>query len=90
MNRKFKFFSDPGHAWLRVTLQDLAAAKMPLEMVSRYSYRDGANIYLEEDCDASLFIAHWEANQGPFTRDMVTESHNNGRSFVRNLERIGG
>ena len=54
-NRKFTFFADPGHGWLEVDREDLHALKLS-EKISRYSYAKGNKVYLEEDCDASLFL----------------------------------
>ncbi len=66
---KFKFISDPGHAWLEVP------AKMIFDMgiegdISGYSYMDvnhsrdpdDYKVYLEEDDDASIFIEKWMHN----------------------------
>lgn len=52
---KLKFYSDPSHGWLavkRTLLKELGL----LEKISSYSYQNGETVYLEEDCDASIFI----------------------------------
>lgn len=49
---------DPGHGWLRVPL--VSAEGLP---ISTYSYVDGRGgwLYLEEDCDAGVWLrAHGE------------------------------
>jgi hypothetical protein len=51
----FVFFSDPGHGWLRVLRAQLKQLGVE-DKVSRYSYQRGKWAYLEEDCDAALFI----------------------------------
>jgi len=49
------FFSDAGHAWLKVKksiLKDLGIA----EQITSYSYQFGEFAYLEEDHDLSVFV----------------------------------
>ena len=53
--RKLTFYADPGHGWLEVDRSDLDALGIS-DKVSRYSYSKGGKAYLEEDCDAGLFI----------------------------------
>ena len=65
MKRQFKFFSDPGHAWLEVPMADVR--KLGLEkQISRYSYRHMIGgtewAYLEEDDDAGKFIRAYGEN----------------------------
>ena len=52
-----RFISDSAHGWLEVPTVDVAAAGV---IPSRYSYIDGHSglTYLEEDCDATAYIAH--------------------------------
>ncbi len=52
--KKYRFINDPGHAWLEVPRVELEALQI---IPSSYSYQHGDKVYLEEDCDASLFIA---------------------------------
>ena len=53
--RKLTFYADPGHGWLEVDRADLDTLGIS-DKVSRYSYSKGGKVYLEEDCDAGLFI----------------------------------
>ena len=55
--RTFKFYADPGHAWLEVTRQELRAAGIAAE-ISKFSYADPVSnkVYLEEDADAGIFL----------------------------------
>lgn len=53
---KLNFYSDPGHGWLRVPAALLEKLGV-VEKVSPYSYMQGPWVYLEEDCDASEFLA---------------------------------
>jgi len=51
----FTFYSDPGHAWLKVPRNLLNELNIAHE-ISCYSFQRNNYVYLEEDCDASLFI----------------------------------
>ena len=52
---KYYFHSDPGHAWLAVKRGELKKLNI-LDKISGFSYQKGKTVYLEEDCDASIFI----------------------------------
>jgi len=49
------FYSDPGHSWLRVKKEEIKSIK---DEISSYSYMNGKYVYLEEDCDAAIFLIH--------------------------------
>lgn len=51
--RELVWISDPGHAWLKVPKALYSAYKVH---ASPFSYQDTDSVYLEEDCDATLFI----------------------------------
>lgn len=53
--KNYKFYEDPGHAWLAVKRAELLKLGI-LDKISHYSYQKGGMVYLEEDCDASTFI----------------------------------
>lgn len=50
------FYSDPGHGWLAVPLALLDRLNL-FDKISSYSYMRGALAHLEEDLDASTFLA---------------------------------
>lgn len=81
MKQEFYFYTDPGHGWLdvpRALLHELGIA----ERVSRYSYQRGDSVFLEEDCDYSLFRkAMMDAGREFTTADI----HTDGNSFIRSL-----
>ena len=54
--KKYRFYTDPGHGWLAVKRQELIDLNI-IEKISGFSYQKGQTVYLEEDCDASLFLA---------------------------------
>lgn len=52
---KLKFFSDPGHGWLRVPRKVLADLGIEKD-ITACSYQKNDWVYLEEDDDCSTFI----------------------------------
>ena len=58
--RKFDFYSDPSHGWLKVKRQELVELGIETQ-ISGYSYQKGDAVYLEEDSDAPKFMDAWEA-----------------------------
>jgi hypothetical protein len=55
-----RFFHDPSHGWYEIPRSILLHMGI-LSKITRFSYIDkpfsaDANIYLEEDCDATLFF----------------------------------
>lgn len=53
--KPYTFISDPGHGWLRVKLDELRDLGIA-DKITQFSYRDGDDAWLEEDCDLSTFI----------------------------------
>jgi hypothetical protein len=59
MEYTISFTSDPGHGWgcvERRVLEGLGIA----DKISEFSYQQNDLVYLEEDCDLSLFIRAME------------------------------
>jgi len=48
-------YSDPGHGWGKASRLELVKLGI-LEKISGYSYQRKEWVYLEEDCDMSLYI----------------------------------
>ena len=82
--KKLTFHADPSHGWLEVDFADLEALHITAQ-VSRYSYHSGSRAFLEEDCDAGLYL---DAAKGQGWVVNITEKFTNGDSFVRNLSRF--
>jgi len=78
----YTFHQDPGHGWLAVPLEELTRLKIT---PSRYSYRDASTAYLEEDCDAGLWIEAKKAAGEPYR---IKEQHTNRDHWIRNLNRF--
>jgi len=53
-----RWIVDRGHAWLEVPLGEAVTASLEVRPVSRFSYvnRDLGLAYLEEDCDAGVWV----------------------------------
>jgi hypothetical protein len=86
MTKILTFHSDPGHGWLEVPkqlLQEVGYAP------SRCSYQSffAETVYLEEDCDATLFSER--AKEKGFNFKIVHESHSE-LCFIRRLSRMSG
>ncbi len=53
--RTFDYIQDAGHGWVKAPINLLAELNI-LGSISTYSYVRGAYVYLEEDCDAAIFM----------------------------------
>lgn len=58
-----RFVSDPGHGWLEVPMSTIRYLGIE-NKISGYSYRKGDTAYLEEDCDAPVFIDAYRNRYG--------------------------
>lgn len=83
---RFTMHTDPGHGWLAVTEKDLNDIGLNPRSFSRYSYRHGEWLYLEEDCDASKFIQAYAASHGEYPS--IADSHSNRDSVIRSYARL--
>lgn len=64
----FIFHEDAGHGWLEVPYTSIIALKLE-NLITGYSYQHGDMIYLEEDCDAPLFIKSYLLHIGRSEND---------------------
>ncbi len=87
----FKHFTDPGHGWFRVSRQLLKRMDL-LEKISSYSYQKNKWVYLEEDCDATLFFNRYEELFGESARKTIRVIQNisDNPSSIRNYFQYGG
>lgn len=74
----FKHYSDAGHGWVAVNIKLIHSLNL-VDKISSCSYINGGTAYLEEDCDAGVFIEAYELKHGvdsykvisvPQTRDL--------------------
>ena len=79
---KLNFYSDPGHGWLAVKRSTLTAWGIA-DSISTYSYQRGGTVYLEEDCDYSLFASAARARGIELS---IVEKRANFRSPVRSYD----
>jgi len=80
-SENLKWISDAGHGWLRVDKSNYIRSNF---RASSYSYYDDEFVYLEEDCDAPLYI-----NEHNVTNyRTLPEDYYDGDCFVRDLNNI--
>jgi hypothetical protein len=63
---RYRFIEDPGHGWLEVPIEQIKAFGIEGK-ISGYSYKRNGMAYLEEDCDAGLFINAYKEQVGPWS-----------------------
>lgn len=83
--KTYTHYSDPSHGWIAVTQDDLQSVGININMLSPYSYQYGTTIYLEEDCDAGLFLSALEAAGVQFK---VVNKHTNKHHMIRNFPHL--
>jgi hypothetical protein len=93
--KKYHFFSDAGHGWVKVPIADLKVLGIA-DKISGCSLQRGDFAYLEEDCDATLFgkafFKYHFNNDDPTGEDwkMFNEkysvSHNSNNSTIRSYD----
>lgn len=79
---KIIYHNDAGHGWYAVKRAKLKAMGI-LDKVSAFSYQRGNTVYLEEDCDASLFFNALE-DKG----SVIVVGSYQDRSAIRNYDRF--
>lgn len=95
---KYRFIEDPGHGWLEVPVHELCDLGI-MDLISGYSYTNGAFAYLEEDCDLSVFAVakgwtpenaytHWETvyQENTFVRGLPAFPEAENYSYERSYE----
>jgi hypothetical protein len=82
--KTYDFYEDSGHGWLKVPVDELQKMNLT-DKISNYSYRKGCFAYLEEDCDAELFV---RAMEGIGVKVKFREHFTNGESTIRNYDRF--
>lgn len=82
---KFKFHSDAGHGWLEVPRAEINKLGIG-KAITGYSYQNGNSVFLEEDCDLSLFVIAYcgfhDIPRGDFN-NCVEEMDSVRDSFIR-------
>lgn len=83
--RKYYMHTDAGHAWLAVKRQELKELGI-INKISLYSYQKGGTVYLEEDCDLSVFLNALGVTWQEFTSKFRLIRSHKDRSKVRSYE----
>lgn len=81
----YVLYDDPGHAWLRVTRKELEELNI-LKSISIYSYEQGQFVYLEEDCDLSIFLKA----KGVEYHELNASEFNDDSNIVRSMQPLKG
>jgi hypothetical protein len=55
MKQTYLCIDDPGHGWMKVTMDEIRRLGIE-DKITSYSYRNGDDVYLEEDVDMSTFL----------------------------------
>ena len=83
MMHKFVYYQDPGHGWVAVK-RELIDALGLAKQITAYSYQRGQTVYLEEDCDAPLFINTLrERGETVVLRSAHTDRNSHIRGYAR-------
>ena len=77
--KAYNFYSDAGHGWLRVKLNELDRLGI-VEDITMFSYLFADIAYLEEDCDLATFM---RAKQAAGETVEINEIHVGGNSVIR-------
>lgn len=84
INKVFKSYSDPGHGWLAVKRADLHTLGIA-DKITRFSYQRGNTVYLEEDCDVTLFFKVFKDKFGVEPKT-IEQSYTNSSSPIRSYQ----
>lgn len=77
------FHSDSGHGWIKVNKQSLIDLGIDRE-ISEYSYMKNNFVFLEEDCDALIYINKLREKNIEFK---FNEINDGDQSPIRNFKR---
>jgi hypothetical protein len=81
MSMVYTFHTDPGHGWLEVPTSQLVDLGIE-HNISTYSYVQNETAYLEEDCDAGVFVDAYKKKHG--SQPEYAEKYSE-HTFIRNL-----
>ena len=86
----YNWIADSGHAWLKVSMEEINALNIR-DKISIYSYYDAKNgdVYLEEDCDAGIFLDALKERLPRHEAVHTTITHIEGDAPCRSFKRFG-
>jgi hypothetical protein len=79
-NITLNYFTDPGHGWVKIKVDVLKQLGIS-DKISTFSYRNGDDAFLEEDCDCAVLIKELKDQGIEFK---FVEKHTNKSSKIRN------
>jgi hypothetical protein len=85
-NLQYTWHCDAGHAWLEVSIDEIRALNIT-DLISEYSYVNGETVYLEEDCDAGIFLECLKAKLPRHEAVTYIAKHTTGDSPIRRYRR---
>lgn len=86
--KKMIIYSDPGHSWLKVHISELFKRNL-INKISEYSYKRGNYVYLEEDCDMTIFIDSLKQTMNiEAIKNLFVFKHTDKSSKIRSYERF--
>ena len=72
--KSYQSYADPAHGWLKVQRKELKELGI-LPLISTCSYQRGEYVYLEEDCDMTLFLETKLKKQNLTKDDLIFHHH---------------
>ena len=88
MIKTIKHFQDPGHGWYKVSRKLLRKMNL-LGKISSFSYQKNDWVYLEEDCDATIFFDRYKELFGDKYQIKITQNIANNMSSIRYYDTFG-
>ena len=78
--KTFTLYADPGHAWVKVPMNELRKLNIA-DRITSYSYMRNTDAYLEEDMDLATFVMAYRAYYNSTPK--FNERHTNKSSKIR-------
>ena len=82
----FTFYTDPGHGWIKIPMRLINSLGIE-DGISSHSYYRNGFAYLEEDCDAKLFLDRMKELD---IEVKFREKYTDRNSKIRNYEYFKG
>lgn len=87
--KKYDVYGDSGHSWCKVKFSEIIKLGIHNE-ISNFSYTRGDYVYLEEDCDLTVFVeALKKVNIKPYWKMHYTDKVSKIRSYSRYIPVMG-
>ena len=80
MRKTFTKFEDPGHGWVKVPISVIKSLDIQ-DKITGFSFMTATDVYLEEDCDETLFCEAFYKKHGVYPT--IKSTHTNSESRIR-------